>query len=119
MDLQIDTNPNCEEIGHVVFNTLDDAKSIDGLITSGPDGDRICDVIGVDVNGEFIEARAQKINDSGEGLAYLIFGGAWGIRLRPKEYACDNWDLTNTRQWGEAYKVYGSPKDILYKSQIT
>ncbi|MFT5207975.1 MAG: hypothetical protein ACI9CF_001739 [Candidatus Omnitrophota bacterium] len=118
MDLQIDSNPNCEEIGHVVFNTVDDAKSIDGLITNGPDGDRVCDVIGVDLDGQFIEAQAQKINDSGEGLAYLISGGAWGIRLRPKEFVAEDWDLSNSHQWGEAFKVYGAAKDILYKSKI-
>jgi len=116
MDILIEENPNCPATDHVVFNELESSRKIKGIIAGGPEGDITCDVTGVDSDGRFIPAHARKINDSGEGVAYLIYGGAWGIRIRPAAHAQEPWNLNNTHQWGEPYKVYGSANDILFAS---
>ena len=116
MELFIEDNPNCEEAGHVVFNETGPSQTISGIITGSANGDVECDVVGVGEGGQIIPAFAQPINDSGEGLAYLIYGGVWGIRLRYKDQADQPWDLNNDNQWGEPFKIYERKEDILYSS---
>ena len=69
---------------------------------------------GVDDGGRWVQAMAVKIADSSDGIAYLIHGGAWGIRLRPEKSRQEPWDLANKNQWGEPFKIYGKKEDILY-----
>ena len=72
-----------------------------GAKVACPDGrERICHVTGWSSEG----ARtpyAVLVDDSGEGLATLLYGSDQGIRLKPEE--CDEpWDLDSPNQWGEA-----------------
>jgi len=47
-------------------------------------------------------AMARKVDDSGEGTCYLVYGGRWGLRL--KDPRCqDPWSLDDPHQWGEAF----------------
>ena len=117
MDLFIEDNPNCSGMGHVVFQEFEDASLVEGIMATGPQGDVRCDLVGVDPEGKFVPAYARKIADSGEGTAYLIYGGSWGIRLRPKAHQEEPWDLKNSHQWGEPYKIYGTREDIFFKPQ--
>ena len=73
-------------------------------------------MVAVDAKGGFGTAYARKINDSGEGIAYLIYGGEWGIRLRPQSLRDEPWDFKNPHQWGEPYKVYGRKEDLIFKN---
>jgi len=53
-----------------------------------------------------------RIEDSSQGEAFLIYGGDWGVRLRP----ADNdgaWAHENGSQWGEPYLVLADAEDIL------
>ena len=115
MEIEINENPNCDILDLMIFNELEDARPIAGLRVSSPDGDIECDVVGIGENATIVDARAQKINDSGAGVAYLIFGGAWGLRFRKKEDANEPWDLSNANQWGDTHRIYGSEEDIFYK----
>jgi len=115
MDIVIEDNANCPESGHFVFNEMEEAREIKGLITSSANGDVRCDVVAVGADGAFSGAHARKINDSGDAVAFLIYGGEWGIRLRPKTHQDEPWDITNERQWGEPYKVYGKEEDIIFE----
>jgi len=116
VDLFVEDNPNCAGPGHIVFDELEAPRPVRGIMASGPDGDVACDVTGVNEKGHFIQAHARKISDSGEGVAFLIYGGPWGIRLRPENHREEPWDLENAHQWGEPYKIYGREEDILFAS---
>ena len=59
---------------------------------------------GVENRGQPGPAMACLIEDSGEGMCYLVFGGAWGLRLRE---AGTEWDVADTRQWGEPFLLLG------------
>jgi hypothetical protein len=52
------------------------------------------------------------VEDSGVGVAYLVFGGAWGIRLCPVDRARP-WSLDDPDQWGEPYLVLTDPQDLV------
>lgn len=113
MLIEICANPNCRFTEQYFFNEIEPAILVTGIKISVAGEDQECDVIGVDENGKFAPAMASKITDSGEGFAFIIYGGAWGLRLRPKKFAHEAWDLGNTHQWGEAFKIYGK-EDILF-----
>ncbi|HKE21725.1 MAG TPA: hypothetical protein VKB88_04995 [Bryobacteraceae bacterium] len=41
-----------------------------------------CSVTGVAESGNPCSAMACLIEDSGDGACHLVFGGAWGLRLK-------------------------------------
>ena len=116
MFIEIEPNPNCKTYGVFSFEELSIAKPVQSvrLEKSGETIDH--DVTGVDAGGKFIPAYAQKVSDSGLGVGYLIYGGVWGIRLKPKSYSAIKWDLGDYHQHGECYMIYESEEDIVYLS---
>jgi hypothetical protein len=96
-----------------VFSLLSEPQPITKLITASPLGEDIwCDVVGWNEDGPGT-AYAVEAEDSGEGVILLIYGGSWGIRLRP-EGDPEKWDLTSASQWGEPCLMLG--KDTQVKS---
>ncbi len=114
MQIQVESNPNCEGSEQFVFRELEAPRWVRGIKVSERGKEIECGVVGVEEGGRFIDAQAVKITDSGAGFAYLISGGRWGIRLRPSAHAAEPWDLENKHQWGEPFKIYGNSKDIIY-----
>ena len=47
-----------------------------------------------------VPAYAVHVEDSGEGVVLLIYGGDEGIRLKDGN-SIDPWDLEDPSQWGE------------------
>ena len=114
MHLVMESNPNCPENQEFVFKELGNPELVRAILT-GEEGKEVeCDVTGVDAGGHWIPARAVKIADSSDGIAYMIYGGEWGIRLRPVKFSQEAWSLSNKNQWGEPFKIYGKQEDILY-----
>ena len=114
MHIEIKPNPNCAESQEFIFNELGSAAAIRGILVGDEGKETECDVAGVEADGRWISATATKIADSSDGIAYMIRGGAWGIRLRPEKFRHEGWDLASKHQWGEPYKIYGKKEDILY-----
>lgn len=114
MQIEVQANSNCVSSEQFVFSELGPARLVSAIRVLERGVETRCDVTGVDAEGKFIPAQAVKIADSGAGYAYLIFGGSWGIRLRPERYKKENWDLSNLHQWGESFKIYGEEEDIFY-----
>ena len=115
MTVNVPENPNCAASGEIVFDDLDAARPIVAIMAAPVREDEICDVVGVGPGGRWTVAFACKVADSGEGTAWLISGGEWGIRLRRRALAHEPWDLKNPRQWGESHKLYGSVSDIVFE----
>ena len=83
-----------------VFSLLSQPQPITKLIATTPMGADIwCEVTGWKEDGP-CPAYAAQAEDSGEGVVLLIYGGDWGIRLRPDGDPAE-WDLANGTQWGE------------------
>lgn len=59
------------------------------------------------------QAFAQRVEDSGAGLAYVVYGGLYGVRLKPTRIE-EPWSLTSPNQWGEAYLSLSSDRDLRY-----
>ena len=114
MHIEVKANPNCASSEEFVYKELERPKKIRGISVSIGGTEVDCDAVGVDGEGRFVEAYATKITDSGAGVAYMIYGGDWGIRLRPGTYSKEPWALDNKRQWGEPFKIYGNKEDIIW-----
>jgi hypothetical protein len=56
-------------------------------------------------------AYAVQIDDSSEGSAYLVYGGDYGVRLKPAD-SDEAWDITSMDQWGETHLVLSSEDDV-------
>jgi hypothetical protein len=78
-----------------------------------PDG-QLCAICGwsSDAADPVAKAYAVPIEDSSEGRAILVYGGDWGVRLRPAESDAA-WSLEDMDQWGETHLVLASEDDIM------
>lgn len=84
-----------------MFDAMDVPRLVSWVVTAHPEGnDRACEVTGWSSQGP-CPAYAVLVEDSGEGIAMLVYGGDQGIRLRAPG-AREDWDLGSPRQWGEA-----------------
>jgi hypothetical protein len=61
--------------------------------------------------GTPVEAYAVQVEDSSEGSAYLVYGGDWGIRLRPAT-SDQGWSIDAPDQIGETHLVLASLEDL-------
>ncbi len=51
-----------------------------------------------------MDAMYAPVSDSGQARVYLIYGGDWGIRLKPVELN-EDWDIDSPNQFGEPYLI--------------
>ena len=58
-----------------------------------------------------VEAYAVQVEDSSEGSAYVVYGGDWGLRLRPIESEAP-WSLDDPNQSGETHLVLADREDL-------
>jgi hypothetical protein len=104
--LQIDPNPNCDALDGMLFQPRTESRGISQLRYERHGEALWCEVVGVEHGGTWAPALACKIDDSGDGSCYLVYGGTWGLRLRVAG-APSPWDLSAPTQWGETYLLLG------------
>ncbi len=68
------------------------------------------DVTGWTTAGTPCPAMIQKVDDSGEGVAFLIYGGEAGLRMRPAAQRA-SWQLEDLTQWGEPFLLVSNLSD--------
>lgn len=117
MVVEVESSENCEASVFMRFKEVEPARPVSQV--------RIYDRV---AKGEWcwvcgwtdhptdprIAALAQRVEDSGAGLAYLVFGGFYGIRLKPVAID-EEWDLASSRQWGEPYLLLADAADLRYE----
>lgn len=59
------------------------------------------------------QAYAQVVEDSGAGLAHVVYGGLYGLRFKPI-HPDEPWSLASPNQWGEAYLSLADGRDLRY-----
>ncbi len=101
LEIEVMEGANCPLSFTRMFDATQDPVQVSRVMASDPqDDDRMCDVTGWSAGGP-CPAYAALVEDSGEGIAMLIYGGDEGIRLKPVD--CNEpWDLSSPQQWGEA-----------------
>ncbi len=116
MYLEIETNPNFEGSYFLRFSEMGPPRAISHVKSyeRSPLGEW-CAITGWsdEEDDPICPAFAQKVEDSGAGMAYLIFGGNWGLRLKPEENTGE-WNLYDDSQWGEGYLLIGEERDLRF-----
>ena len=52
------------------------------------------------------------VSDSGQAVVHLVYGGDWGVRLKPAD-SSEEWDLSGSDQFGEPYLMLTDVNDVL------
>ncbi len=88
INLFIDPNPNCREGCDQLFLAISAPRPV-RLVQHPSGGDEavVCEVAGYTSQGGGTPcpASAVLVEDSGAGVATLIYGGDWGLRLTPRD----------------------------------
>jgi hypothetical protein len=104
MYVMVEENPNCDPEERM-FSSSGQPKTV-GKLYLEPMGRPAgwWEVASVDEAGSFSSASAVQVEDSSAGSAWLIFGGAWGLRFRP-EGSTNAWSTKDSSQWGVPFLV--------------
>lgn len=101
IEINVTESPNNPLSVNRVFEAHGAPKMVSKVRTWDPNGrECLCDITGWASEGP-CPAYAVLVEDSGEGIAMLIYGGNEGLRLKPEDCQ-EAWDVNSLRQWGEA-----------------
>ena len=116
MIVEVESNDNCETGFFARFKEVGPARPVVQvrLYERNPTGEW-CWVTGWSDNEQAptCPAYVQLIEDSGSGLAHLVYGGIYGLRFKPIT-SDEPWSLVSPHQWGEAYLSLSDARDLHY-----
>jgi hypothetical protein len=102
MFLRFEENPNFGFVDDRVFMERTEARAVSEVLRQRQGKEVWCPVTAMESAHGFGTAMARKVEDSGEGMCWLVYGGLWGLRL--KDPSCpDAWSLEDPHQWGEGF----------------
>jgi hypothetical protein len=111
MFLEVEPCSNCDESVGRMYNVISQSKPIHSIQYEKEGKEIPVSVTGWDGETETpCQAYACRIEESGDGVALLIFGGSGGIRMKPIDDD-SKWDVNNANQWSESHLVY--PRDTV------
>ena len=117
MIVEVEPNPNCDMSVFARFKAAGPARPVRQvrLHDRNPAGEWYRVTGWSDDEGTPpCQAYVQPVEDSGSGLAHIVYGGLYALRLKPAE-PDECWSLDNARQWGEAYLLLASERDLRYE----
>jgi hypothetical protein len=116
MIVEVESNDNCEASAFARFKEVGPARPVVQvrLYDRNPAGEWYWVTGWIDNDAApTCPAYAQLVEDSGAGLAHLIYGGLFGLRFKPI-HPDEPWSLTSSNQWGETYLSLASDRDLRY-----
>ena len=119
IEVEVEDNDNCYGLPMRTYEALGQPCRVVQVRIAGPSGpEQPHWVTGwqSDGDGTPCPAYCVEISDSGEGAAYLLYGGDWGVRFRPLD-SHEEWSIESDDQWGEPYLVLGDKSDIVPADQ--
>ena len=113
--LEVEENANCEYMPLLVYEALEEPVPI--LMVRLADPDRPHGAYQVtgwcsEGGGAPCPAMYSPVSDSGQAVVHLVYGGDWGIRLKPGGSA-DEWSIDMGDQFGEPYLMLTDEADVI------
>ena len=121
MFIEVESSPNCEQSLFMRFKEVAPPREVLKIRVYDRQSDgEWCWVTGWQDNDQSPTGPAfgQQVEDSGAGLAVIIYGGMFGIRLKPVDLD-EDWNVHSTNQWGEPYLCLADLKDIQFADQAS
>jgi|TARA_B110000438_G_C15243959_1_gene406830 hypothetical protein len=115
MFLEVEPSSNCQESVGKMYNVISQSRKISSLQYEKDGKDVLVSITGWDGENETpCPAYACQIEESGDGVALLIYGGKGGVRMKTAD---DNseWDANNANQWSESHLVYPRNSKVTYQ----
>ena len=103
--LEVEENANSEYMPLMLYEAHAGPVLVSQLVLDEPGRPPgVYDVTGWSSDGDGTPCPAMyaPVSDSGQAVVHLVFGGDWGIRLKPSE-SPEDWDLAGETQFGEPY----------------
>ena len=115
--IEILPNPNCDPVEMRLFNSDAAPRPVRQVrLERVPGQPEWLDVTGWTADGSVCTALAQPVDDSGEGLAVLVYGGNAGLRLR-RATESGPWRLDDAEQWGMPFLLTGDLADVQFDKE--
>ena len=105
--IEVEDSENCDYMPMQVYEPQAEPSPIARVRLEEPDRPHgIYDVTGWsdEHGGSPTPALYAPISDSGQARAHLIYGGDYGVRLKPAEID-EAWDIASPNQFGEPYLI--------------
>ena len=103
--IEVEENPNSEYMPLMLYEAHADPLPVTQVLLDEPGRPQgAYDVTGWSSDGDGTPCPAMyaPVSDSGQAVVHLVFGGDWGIRLKPAG-SDEDWDLAIENQFGEPY----------------
>ncbi len=113
--IETEENDNCEWMPLQVYEAHQPPVPVKLVYLEDPDRDPgIYEVTGwsSEDSGSICPALYAPVSDSGQAVVHLVYGGDWGIRLRP-ENSPGPWSLYAIDQHGEPYLMLIDGSDVI------
>jgi len=113
--IQIPENPNCDAVDGQVFQCQSPTRVVTHVRREWGGVSEWRPITGLEEGWVSCPATACLVEDSGEGMCYLIVGGEWGLRLKRQEEGRP-WGLDGDAQWGEPFLLLsGDGQDVRFR----
>ena len=115
MFIDVEEGENCSYSLQLVFSALDRPQGVRQVrLYHESDTGVLYDVVAWDnADNAPSAALGAAVEDSGEGRAYLVYGGSGGLRFRPASISAA-WDLAALDQWGRSHLLLSNLEDIVW-----
>ena len=113
--LEVEENANCEYMPLLVYEALGEPVPIFMVRLADPDRPHgAYQVTGWSSEGDGTPCPANyaPVSDSGQAVVHLVYGGDWGIRLKPGGSA-EPWSIDSSDQFGEPYLMLTDEADVI------
>ena len=113
--IEVEENDNCEYMPMLAYEARAESIPMARVRLFEPDHPHgVYQVTGWSSDGDGTPSPAQyaPVSDSGQAVVHLVYGGDWGVRMKPDSDE-GVWDIDNPDQWGEPYLMLTDEADIL------
>jgi hypothetical protein len=119
ISLEVEDNDNCPGLPLMTYQTLGQPTRAAQVRVAGPRGpEELHWVTGwQEDDGSPCPAHYVPVSDSGAGMAYLLYGGDWGIRMKPVSLD-EEWSKESSNQWGAPWLLLSEESDIVADSNL-
>ena len=111
--VEVPPNPNCEPADLRLFHDVEPPRPIRQVcLERTPGSPQWFEIVGWTAAGAPCPVWAQRVDDSGEGVAMLVSGGDAGVRLRPVA-SSGPWQVDDPQQWGAPFLLMADDRGAL------